>query len=116
MTGEPITALPAQVFEGHPVGSGGKACCTVCKRTVREGDPAGVYVYRTSDAVAWDVARLSCAECRRLEIAHPTLGASELVLHCRLAVTADHATQTSRLTLRDPEVVARSPPGEGSEP
>lgn len=116
MTVQTISATSEQVFEGHAVGAGGKACCTVCKRTVRDGDPVGAYVYQTSDATLWNVARLACADCRRSTIPHPTLGAAELVLHARLGVTSDSATQSSRLALCGVEEVTRSPAGEGSEP
>jgi len=116
MITEPITMTPEQAFEGHAVGVGGKACCTDCKRTVRSGDLVGVYVYRTSDATLWDVARLSCAECRRSAIDHPTLGAAELMLHARLGVTSDSATQSSRLTLWGMDAVDYNPPKEGAQP
>jgi len=116
MSAKTVAATPEQVFEGHAVGTGGKACCTGCKRTVRSGDPVGVYVHRASDATLWDVARLSCAECRRAAISHPTLGAVELVLEARLGVTSDSATQSSRLALCDVETVTHSPAGEGSKP
>ena len=111
-----ISATPKRVFEGYPVGAGGKGHCTRCKTTVREGDPVGVYAYRTSDADCWDVARLFCSDCCPLTIDHPTLGATELVLSCRLAVTADCATQTSRLTLREIDVDVHCPPETGSQP
>jgi len=32
-----IHAPPTRVFEGYPVGVGGKAHCTTCKDTVRDG-------------------------------------------------------------------------------
>lgn len=116
MNAETITATPEQTFDGRAVSAGGKTICTGCKRTVRSGDAVGVYAYRTADAVRWDVARVSCGECRLAAIPHPTLGADELALHARLGVTSDTATQNSQLVLCGCESVARSPPGEGSQP
>jgi len=111
-----VTATPDQVFEGYTVGSGGKAACTGCQRTVRDGDPVGIYAHQTSDAARWDIARLFCVDCRGASIQHPTTGATEVVLHARLGVTSDAATQSARLTLRDIETMQLSPPEDGGEP
>ncbi|QLH80989.1 hypothetical protein [Halosimplex pelagicum] len=115
MSGEIVDAAPEQVFEGHAVGAGGKACCGSCRRTVREGDRIIVYAYRMSDMRRWSVAQLSCRSCSDLDVLTPTLGATEVVMNARLAVTADAATQESRLTIRAPQVTTFSAPEEGRE-
>lgn len=115
MTGTDFRATIERILEGYPVGTGGKAQCCECHRTVREGDPVSVYAYQMVGDQQWTVTSLRCGSCRRSELTGPTLGAHEFLADARLAVTADCATQTSHLTLRNVEQHYWSEPDSGHE-
>lgn len=110
-----VTATPDQVFEGYTVGSGAKAACTGCQRTVRDGDPVGISAYQTSEGARWDIARLFCVDCRKSSIQYPTTSATSVVLQAHLCVTSDAATQSVRLTLHDIQTMQLSPSEDGGE-
>jgi len=113
-----VETSPETVLKGLAVGAGGEAQCDHCHEPVREGDRVGVYAYQMCEwsGGAWDLPRLACAGCRRGELGTPTLGATEVLAHARLAVTSDSATQVARLTIREPEVVTVSQPDAGVAP
>lgn len=110
-----VETTAEQLLTGLPLVTGGKTACTDCDRTIREGDPIGVYAERRADAAQFDTPRVYCRGCRQETIGHPALGARELIAFGRLAVTADAATQTAHATLRHPEAVVHSPAAEGVE-
>lgn len=108
-----VETTATQALHGTRLAAGGKTECTECDRTIRDGDEVGVYATRPADRESFDTPRVYCRGCRPEEIAHPTLGAPELLVFGRLAVTSDAASRTARTTLRDTEPVAYSPPDEG---
>lgn len=110
-----VETAATQVLDGAQLGTGGKTQCTDCDRTVREGDEVGVYARRTADAVTFATPRVFCRQCRPATVEHPTLGAPELIVYGRLAVTSDEASRMARLTLRELELAAHSPADEGVE-
>lgn len=113
---ETITAPPEQVFNGHPVGVGGKAYCAACKRTLRDGDRVGAYAYKAQGGRTWGIPQLRCTDCRRSSLPQPTLGTTELLLHARLAVTSDQQTEQAHLALTEVSQAAHSPPNKGGQP
>lgn len=108
----------ATVIRGQPVGELDGVVCSSCRRTVRmrEGDRVRCYAYRPADVGTWSIAELRCLAChehgRQLEC--PTLGLSEIVADARLTVRADVANQRTRLVLADVDVLATSPPEQGT--
>ena len=108
-----VSTTPEQMLSGHAVGVGEHVACSCCKRTVREAETVTVYAYRLPDEPTWNLARLYCRGCKRDEIEHPTLGASELLARARIVLTSDCRTQRSNPALADVEQVTYSGPDEG---
>jgi len=113
-----VETTPETVLEGLAVGAGGKAQCDHCHEPVREGDRVGIYAYQMVEwpEPVWDLPMVACAGCRRSDLGTPKLGATEILAHARLGVTSDSATQSARLTIRDPEIVLVSPADNGGAP
>lgn len=108
-----IQADAAQTITGWSVGVGDTALCTYCKGDLDEGDDVTTYIYRRAGEQVVNVARLYCADCDRDRIEHPSRGCHEWLADARLALTADVAYQSHRLTLVDVEIVAESGPEDG---
>ena len=113
-----VKTTPETLLKGLAVDAGGKAQCDQCHEPVREGDRVGVYAYQMVEWAepAWDLPTVACIGCRRSDLETSTLGAVEVLAHARLGVTSDSATQSARLTIRDPDIVLVSPADNGSEP
>lgn len=88
--------------------------CTVCNRTLREGERCTVYATHGENSTAFRLDHLYCREYAPEAVTAPTQGVSEYLLESRLGRTSDASTQRSFPTLLSVELVATSPPDEGS--
>ena len=112
-----VTATPAQVLHGHPVGpKPDAAVCIGCGSPLRETDIVFAYAYRCADAAQWDVPRLYCHGCAPDRIKSPTLGTTELLVGGRLGSIALPTPRSPRLCLTELALRAFSPPTEGCAP
>ncbi|MDG5820193.1 hypothetical protein [Natronococcus sp. A-GB7] len=112
-----VTATPAQVLHGHPVGpKPDAAVCIGCGSPLRETDIVFAYAYRCADAAQWDIPRLFCHGCAPGRIRSPTLGTTELLVGGRLGSIALPTPRSSRLCLTELALRAFSPPTEGCAP
>lgn len=108
-----VETTAKQALAGVQLATGGKTACTDCDRTIREGDEIGVYAVCREETDGFETPQVYCRSCRSETIRHPTLGARELTVFGRLAMTTDRATQTATATLRNPEPVAYSATDDG---
>ncbi|WP_394740096.1 hypothetical protein [Natronococcus roseus] len=115
---EPIvTATPAQVLHGHPVGpKPDAAVCIGCGSPLRETDVVFAYAYRCADAAQWDIPRLFCHGCAPGRIRSPTLGTTEVLVGGRLGSIALPTPRSPQLCLTELALRAFSPPTEGCAP
>ena len=112
-----VTATPAQVLHGHPVGpKPDAAVCIGCGAPLRETDIVFAYAYRCADAAQWDIPRLFCHGCAPDRIKSPTLGTTELLVGGRLGSIALPTPRSPRLCLTELALRAFSPPTEGCAP
>ena len=112
-----VVSTPQQILTGLSVGLPTlEAYCACCDASRGEGETLVVYVYRGAEAYEWDIARVYCWDCAPVGITTPTLGTTEALVSARLGVVSSVAEQTHCLCLTAPELVAHSPPTEGSLP
>lgn len=106
-----------QILNGLQVGAGSPpTTCCWCGRDLHDGHCITVYAYRTAGHDNWNLPRISCRDCGSDEIETPTLGTTEIVATAFLGVLQVAAAQTTRHALTNVELVASSPPNEGTEP
>lgn len=115
MTDPTVQTAATQALSGVTLAAGGKTDCTACTETVREGDAVGVYAARGADDTRFEPARVHCRDCRDESIPHEASDTRQLTAFGTLAVTAEDASREARLTLRDPDLVAHSPPAENEQ-
>ena len=112
-----VTATPAQVLHGHPVGpKPDAAVCIGCGSPLHETDIVFVYAYRCADAAQWEVPRLFCHGCAPGRIRSPTLGAAEVLVGGRLGSITLPTSRSARLCLAELSLRAFSGPTEGCSP
>lgn len=116
---ETVTAEASveQALTGLQIGlSGPVGVCCQCGRDLHDGHCVTVYAYRTAGHDKWNLPRVYCRGCGNDEIKTPTLGTTEVVATAFLGVLQVAAAQATRLVLTNVELVASSPPSEGTEP
>jgi hypothetical protein len=112
-----VTATPAQLLTGLEVGlPTNRVVCVGCTAQLGEGRSVTVYAYRCAERPEWDLRRCYCADCAPTTITDPTLGVTELLAQAWLGSTAVPRTRTHRLCLTEVEIIAASPPQEGTKP
>lgn len=104
-----VESTPAQLLTGLALATGGKTACTTCHRSIREGDPIGVYAIRPAESATFDLPRVYCEDCRRESVPHDTGEATQLLAFGRAGVTSDGPDRDGRLTLRETDLVASAP-------
>jgi hypothetical protein len=110
-----MVTSPRQVFAGLVVGLGTSPVrCTGCQEERTEGQSLVVYVYRTPDGEAWDLARDYCPACAPETVSTPTLGTSEVLVEATLGTRSVPTAHFQRLCLNDVLVRAYSSPREGA--
>lgn len=110
------TTAVSQVLAALRLAAAGRCYCTGCDRELHDGHPVTVYASQPAEADRWGVPRVYCMDCGRDEIRTPTLGTTEVLATAWLGVASLAACQVHRLCLTCPEVVAYSPPEEGTRP
>jgi hypothetical protein len=83
--------------------------CTTCGAHLFAETEVTGYAYRFTYERNLSLARLYCNECERNPLAHPTLGAHEIVI--RMMLRQRHGN----LLVEDPTVVAYVAPSGGTE-
>lgn len=112
-----VLTTPQQVVTGLVVSPAQRhVYCTGCRDARSEGQEVTVYAYRCVDPAAWDVAQCYCPACAPADVETPTLGAVECLVTATLGQRSFPAGQTHRLCLTDVELLAVSPPTEGTDP
>ena len=112
-----VTASPAQVLHGHPVGpKPAAAVCIGCGSRLQETDIVFAYAYRCADTAQWDIPRLFCHGCAPNRIKSPTLGTTEVLVGGRLGSITLPTPRSPRLCLTELALRAHSPPTEGCTP
>lgn len=112
-----ITSTPQQVLAGMQVGLPDLVVvCTYCGEEVAEGQACTVYAYRPADDHEWYPARCYCQACAPDEIPTPTMGTSEVLVQAWLGVVSRPHDRSHRLCLLKVDLLASSPPSEGSPP
>lgn len=110
-----IVAPPKQVLTGirvHDIDC--TVSCIVCSEVLAVGDRVTVYVHRPVEDAWWTVVRSYCPDCGPKTITTPTLGVAELLARARLYLENSVTQGSKQLCLRHVEVIAMSPPREGS--
>lgn len=112
-----VVTTPQQTLRGLEIGlATQEVLCTGCERLLTEGEPGVVYAHRAVDAPEWLVTRCYCRACAPGQLQTPTLGTSEVLVTVSFGVGSEAITQRHYLCLTDIDLVALSPPSEGTPP
>lgn len=112
-----VVSTPEQVLTGSQVGLPDlSAVCACCDVSITEGQASTIYAYRPSDVPEWNPARCYCQACVPNEIPAPTNATSEVLVQAWLGVVTRPHDRSHRLCLLEVELMAFSPPTEGSDP
>ena len=107
---EGIGAVPTtetSLFQGLSLPN---EACPACGHTFAEGDSILLYVYRTAGSSHYHLGTAVCGDDNHTRRTEFTLGVRETLLHARVGVCSDAATQSTWLVLLAPEVKGVSNP------
>jgi hypothetical protein len=117
-----VESTPAQILAGTRIGTGERAQCTHCARTIGETSHVALRAHKLSDELSWSSAAVACADCIESHgtITTATAGAAELVVSGSLTLRSGPHAQRHWLVFQPDRgggaVLDFSSADEGDEP